>query len=169
MKLIIEGKDGRVLGARDLEGSRWEQVEDHFTNVQDVAIQIEKSGDFGEMYIKVGNGRIGNDQATVRGRLDVGSAIHMAAHAMRLSWNEPHRPNVWDDRNSGNRISFSLAAAAEVGKRAEHLSSILRNAQAQASAGLERIIPPDVCEAALDLLASIDDLLAALQVTGSAA
>lgn len=159
MKLVIEGKDGRVLGSRDLEGSRWEQVDNHFTNVQDVAVQIDKGGDFGNMYIEVGNGRIGNDQATVSGRLDVGSAVHMASHAMRLSWNEPHT-NIWNDTNSGNKISYSLNAVAEVGKRARELSSILRKAQAD--------IPFEICEAAQSLLASVEDLLAALDVTGSA-
>lgn len=160
MKLVVEDKDGRILGAGDLEGSRWEQVDNHFTNVQDVAMRIANAGYFGDMYIEVGNGRISNDQAGMSGRyLDVGSAIHMAAHSMRLSWNEPHT-NVWNDTNSGNKVSFSLHAAAEVGRRAGELSSVLRNAK--------DAIPPDVCEAVQSLLASVDDLLAALDVAGSA-
>jgi hypothetical protein len=157
MELIVEDKEGRILGRRDLEGSRWEQVGDHFENVQDVAVMITKGGYFADMYIKNGNERIGSDTINMMTHaLGPGFQVNMAAGKVALSFHEI-RSQVWGDSAPGSQIQFACSTADDLKGKADELQTIL------ARRNLD--VPPIVAAAVEALLSTVYDLLASLKVT----
>lgn len=157
MELVVEDEDGRVLGERDLEGSRWEQRRNHFTNLQDVTVPISVRGSGrGSAYIRNGNQRIGSVSV---GSIEPGSSLCFHAGRMELNWHEEHSPVPDDSARRGQiefQIEFTRSAADDVRDRAAALQILL------ARRGLD--IPPEVREAGNSLLAAVDDLLAGLKV-----
>ena len=164
MELIIESDDGRVLGSRDLDGSRWEQVGDHFENLQVVAVDITAAGTFGEMYIKNGNQRIGGEHYRVGSRLDIGGAIIMPINNLKLGYHEQHT-QVWGDKArdhgvSGSQIEFSRGAAEQLTTMV-YAAGLLIN-------GNRDDVTAEIAIAMIEkLVVAADDLLAALKVAGT--
>ena len=84
MELVVESDDGRILGSRNLKGSRWERVGDHFENLQVISVAIAVGGIFGSLYIENDNKRICGEQKPL-GYLKPGSEVLMAPHKLKLS------------------------------------------------------------------------------------
>ena len=149
MKIIIDARDGRQLGAADLEGSRWEQVRDHFENTQDIIIDLTQGGECGECYIMAGNERIDGPVSGLSGRfLGVGSKVAFGAWQMRLSFHERH---VADELLSTPKVaSFAADVMTTLRERADCLRLALQGDYPVT----------DVADAAALLLDAVDDLLA---------
>jgi hypothetical protein len=149
MELVVEDQDGYILGSRDLEGSRWEQIGQHFINLQEIVVAIAASGTFGTMYIKNGNERIGG-ASRLTGQLHQGSEVRIPIGGMPLSWHE-RRP---EDSVSRSHVEFAKNTVAEMRLRANKLEALLNTED----------IPAAVVVAINDLLAAVYDLLASLSI-----
>jgi hypothetical protein len=153
MELIVEDREGRALGQRDLEGSRWELVGNHFENVQDIAVAITIAGHFGNMYIKNGNDRIGGDTNMPGRSLNPGHQIVIEAGKLSLNYHE-QRTIVLSNNTGvpGSHIEFARHTAEELKARADVLQTTLARGGS-------------IAAAAESLLASVYDLLVSLKIS----
>lgn len=146
MKLVIDARDGRQLGATDLAGSRWEQTGEHFENTQDIIVELTAGGECGECYIETGNERISGPVAGIVGRFfGVGTKVAFNAWQMRLSFHERHTA---DELLSTPKVAaFAADVMTTLRTRADCLRMELQDGE-------------DVTDAAALLLDAVDDLLA---------
>jgi hypothetical protein len=146
MKLVIDARDGRQLGATDLAGSRWEQTAEHFENTQDIVVELTAGGECGECYIQTGNERISGPVAGLVGRFfGIGTKVAFNAWQMRLSFHERH---IADEVLSVPKVAaFADDVMTALRVRADCLRLALLNGC-------------DIADAAALLLDAVDDLLA---------